>query len=168
MVDEVFARLVAEEVKNKVSQGQSEYLRLPENWSRWQRALVALVDNLNSQLIEIERYKTDMTERYSALGEAGVKLLAETLSEAESREKKASRFKFHVETRLDEVTRMIASGTDAVDERVKMVDFLRKAIDQHRKMVLDYEYEPTPIDRALWAAAEGLWEFDNITMADLG
>lgn len=167
MVDEVFARLVAEEVKNKVSQGQSEYLRLPENWSRWQRALVALVDNLNRQLVEIQQYKDDAVRRYTELGDAGVKLLAETISEAESREKKASRFKFHVETRLDEVTRMIALGTDAVDERVKMVDFLRRAIDQHRTMVLDNEYEPTPIDRALWASVEGLWEFDKITLADL-
>lgn len=162
MLDEVFARLVAEEVKNKVSREQADYLRLPENWTRWQRCLVTLIDNLNNQLDDIADQEDDSTGRYKAMGDDGIRLLAESLSEYESRRKKITRFRFHVETRLDEVTRMIALGSDAVDERMKAVEFLRKAIEQHRKMVMAEDLEPTPYDTALWASLEGKWQFDDI------
>ena len=36
MNDDAFARLVAQDVKNKVDPGQRAYLRLPENTQRWQ------------------------------------------------------------------------------------------------------------------------------------
>lgn len=162
MHDEVFSRLVAEEVKNKVSREQADYLRLPENWTRWQRSLTSLIDNLNSQLDGILDQQDEATDRYRALGDEGLRLLAESMSEFEARQKKIVRFRFHVEARLDEVTRMIALGSDAVDERLKAVEFLRKAIEQHRKMALAEEIEPTPYDEALWAALEGKWEFDDI------
>jgi hypothetical protein len=167
MLDDTFARLVAEEVKNRVTGEQKDYLHLPENWGRWQRALVTLTDNLNAQLEQIAAQETGDTERYRALGDDGLKLLAESLSEYEHRRKKIARFKFHVDARLDEVTRMIALGTDAVDERLKTVDFLRKAIEQHRFLLEEHDMEPTVIDRALWAALEGKWEFENITADDL-
>lgn len=167
MHDEVFARLVAEEVKNKVSAEQADYLRLPENWVKWQRCLNTLIDNLDNQLDDIEEQEEATTNRYRSLGEEGIKLMAEALSESESRRKKITRFRFHVEARLDEVTRMIALGSDQIDDRLKAVEFLRKAIDQHREMVLNYEFEPTPIDKALWAAKEGKWEFDSIVAEDV-
>lgn len=167
MQDEIFARLVAEEVKNKVSREQAEFLRLPENWTRWQRCLTVLIDNLNGQLSEIQDLEDTTTNRYRALGEDGIRLLAESLSDYESRRKKILRFRFHVEARLDEVTRMIAMGSDAVDERLKTVDFLRRAIDQHRELVLEYGFDPTPIDSALWSALEGKWEFDSISAEDV-
>jgi hypothetical protein len=90
-----------------------------------------------------------------------LRLLAESMAESEARRRKIVRFRFHVETRFDEVSRMIALGSDAVDERLKTVDFLRKAIEQHKKMVLE-EFDPTPVDSALWAILDGKWEFDNI------
>jgi hypothetical protein len=167
MLDETFARLVAEEVKNRVTDEQREYLRLPENWGRWQRALVALTENLERQLGEIAAQEATDTERYRALGDDGLKLLAESLSEYENRRKKINRFKFHVDARLDEITRTIALGTDAVDERLKTVDFLRKAIERHRSLLHDLDLEPTVIDQALWAALDGKWEFDGITADDL-
>ena len=34
MNDDTFARVVAEDVKNRATQPQKEYLKLPENWSR--------------------------------------------------------------------------------------------------------------------------------------
>jgi hypothetical protein len=167
VLDDTFARLVAEEVKNRVTGEQKDYLLLPENWGRWQRALVTLADNLNAQLEQIAAQETADTARYRALGNDGLKLLAESLSEYENRRKKIARFKFHVDARLDEVTRMIALGTDAVDERLKTVDFLRKAIEQHHSLLDEHDMEPTIIDRALWAALEGKWEFADITAADL-
>jgi hypothetical protein len=163
MLDETFARLVAEEVKNRVTEEQREYLRLPENWTRWQRALMVLADNLNGQLEILAGQEKDDTERYKSLGDAGLKLLAETFSEYETRRKKITRFKFHVDGRLDEVTRMIALGSDAVDERLKTVDFLRKAIERHRELLNELDMEPTSMDQALWATLDGKWEFDDIT-----
>jgi hypothetical protein len=167
MLDETFARLVAEEVKNRVTQEQKDYLRLPENWTKWQRALVALCDNLNNQLSQLADQEKSDTVRYRELGESGLKLLAESLSEFESRRKKITRFKFHVDARLDEVTRMIALGSDAIDDRLKTVDFLRKAIEKHRSLLDELDLEATPIDQALWAALDGKWEFDGITHLDL-
>lgn len=167
MNDETFARLVAEEVKKKATRNQSDYLRLPENWTKWQRCLNILIDDLNNQLDDIEDQEDAMTQRYRDLGEDGIALLAETISQYESQRKKISRFKFHVEARLDEVTRMIALGSDAVDDRLKTVEFLRRAIERHRELVLNYEFEPTPIDKALWSAIDGKWEFDNIMAEDI-
>jgi hypothetical protein len=164
MQDETFARLVAEEVKNRVTKTQADYLRLPENWGRWQRSLLALIDNLNSQLIEIQETERLDAERYGNLGEHGVTLLTESISESEARRKKINRFKFHVESKLDEVTRMIGLGTDAVDDQIKAIDFLRRSIERHRSMLQESGMEPTTVDQALWASLDGKWEFDLIDL----
>jgi hypothetical protein len=163
MLDDTFARLVAEEVKNKVTPEQKDYLRLPENWTRWQRALTVLTNNLDQQLESLKNEERRDTENYRALGDDGVKLLTESLSEIEVRRKKILRFKFHVDSRVDEVTQMIALGSDAVDERLRGVEFLRKAIERHRELLDEFDIEPTAVDRALWAALENKWDFDSVT-----
>jgi hypothetical protein len=163
MLDDTFARLVAEEVKNKVTPEQKDYLRLPENWTRWQRALTVLTNNLDQQLESLKNEERRDTENYRALGDDGVKLLTESLSEIEVRRKKILRFKFHVDSRVDEVTRMIALGSDAVDERLRGVEFLRKAIERHRELLDEFDIEPTAVDRALWASLENKWDFDSVT-----
>lgn len=167
MQDDAFARLVAEEVKNRVTGPQADYLRLPENWTRWQRALVALVENLNRQVAEINAREVADATRYEALGEAGTRLLAESLAESEDKRKKIERFRFHVENRLDEVTRMIAVGSQQVDERLKTVGFLQAAIERHHALIAKFNIEPTKIDEALWAAVDGQWLFDDITEDDI-
>jgi hypothetical protein len=167
MNDDTFARVVAEDVKNRASDTQREYLLLPENWSRWQRALKTLETNLNNQLGIIHEHETQQIATYKALGKDGIKLVAEASADFESRRKKIERFNFHVTNRLDDVTRMIAMGTDEVDERLKTVDFLRRAIEQHRAMMTSYDLEPTPIDAALWATLDGRWEFDNLSEDDI-
>jgi len=62
---------------------------------------------------------------------------------------------------------MIAVGGEAIDERLHVVDFLRRAIEQHKAMMISYDLEPTPIDGALWAALDGRWEFDNLSEEDI-
>lgn len=161
MNDEAFARLVAEEVKNRVASEQRDYLMLPENWGNWQRALVTLVENLRAQERDLDEREQREAERYRTLGDSGVKMLAEVMAENENRRKKIARFRFHVENRLDEVTRMIALGTDEVDERLKVVEFLRRAIERHREMITAEDIEPTVIDLALWQALDGKWAFDE-------
>ena len=163
MNDDAFARLVAEEIKNNASEQQRDYLRLPENWSRWHRAIKVLSDNLEQQLRSIHERNQDEIARYKELGEDGIKLIAEATAEFDNRRKKIERFRFHVTSRLDEVSRMIALGTDAVEERLKTVEFLRKAIENHRSLMLHYDMEATPIDFALWSALDGKWEFEDIT-----
>lgn len=163
MNDDAFARLVAEEIKNNASEQQRDYLRLPENWSRWHRAIKSLSDNLDNQLKAIHDRNQQEVARYSELGDDGIKLIAEATAEFDNRRKKIERFKFHVTSRLDEVSRMIALGTDAVEERLKTVEFLRKSIEQHKELMAYYEMEATPIDIALWSALDGRWKFDEIT-----
>ena len=167
MNDDAFARLVAEEVKNNVSNAQREYLMLPDNWSRWQRALKALLDNLDSQIANINRQRADEIARYEAMGEDGFKLVAEAASNHDHRSKKISRFRYHVESKLDEVDRMIALGSDENDEKVAFVQFLRSAIATHKKMLEDNDLEATSIDIALWDALDGVWSFDNIDVSGL-
>ena len=83
------------------------------------------------------------------------------------RRTKIERFKFHVVARLDEISRMIAMGGEEVEERLKTVDFLRKAIGEHRALMEEYDLEPTAIDIALWESLEGKWAFDDITEENL-
>ena len=162
MNDDTFARVVAEDVKNRASDTQRDYLMLPENWNKWQRSLKTLEANLASQLVGIQDHETKQIDIYKALGQDGIKLVVEATADFESRRKKIERFKFHVTNRLDDVARMIAMGTDEVEERLKTVDFLRRAIEQHQGMMTSYNLEPTPIDVALWATLDGRWEFDDL------
>ncbi len=67
MNDEVFAQLVAEDVKNKVTDSQRDYLMLPHNRERWKRALLVLSENLDNQIDNINYDKQRDVERYVAL-----------------------------------------------------------------------------------------------------
>lgn len=163
MNDDAFARLVAEDVKNKSSRDQKAYLSLPENWTRWQKALGALIDNLNDQRERILESEKSTIEKYKGLGEEGIRLITELNANFEDRRKKIERFTYYVEQKYDEVTRMIATGGEKVDERVGMIEFYRKAISKHRDLMMEYELDPTTIDEALWASLDGKWEFDEIT-----
>lgn len=165
--DDQFARLVAEDVKNKSSRSQQDYLALPDNWERHQRALVALSQNLDRQLEELHRREESEGERLKAIGPEGLSLLIQLQADLEERRTKISRFQFHVDRRLDEVTRQIALGSDQVEERIQLVEFLRKAIERHREFSEQAGYEATEIDRALWSSLEGQWHFDSIDLSVL-
>jgi hypothetical protein len=167
MDDDAFSRLVAEEVKNRVTPEQREYLSLPENRDRWERALVILTDNLNNQLTDLDAREERERERYEALGTDGLKLLAEMLADVENRKKKVSRFLFHVERRIEAVHRLAAGSSEEIQERARLVEFLRRSIEQHRTLMIRENLEPTPIDSALWAALDGEWNFDDIDFDEL-
>lgn len=163
MNDDTFARLVAEEVKNKATRDQKSYLMLPENWTRWQKALKILVENLQRQLVQIAESEQESVEKYRHLGDEGIRIITEMNAGFAERRKKIERFAYYVEQKYDEVTRMILLGGEQVDERVGMIEFYRKAIQRHRDLMDEYEMDPTTIDMALWAALDGKWEFDDIT-----
>lgn len=166
MSDDMFAKLVAEEVKNRVSTEAREELFDKTNWDKWERALIALVQNLNSQLEKIEEDRQADTERYSAIDD-GHKLLSEALAYYEKQSKKIERFRFHVENRLVQVSKMIATGSRFEDDVSKQIVMLKNAISKHREMMTQYDLEPTPIDNSLWDVLEGKWTFDNIKESDI-
>lgn len=167
MTDDTFASLVAEEVKGKVSATQRQYLLLPENANRWRDALVSLSRSLQEQLNRLAEREETEGATYQTMGADGVRLLAELLADIEMRRKRINRFKFFVDQRLDEVTRSLEMDGERVSEREGIVEFLRLAIEAHHTMMTENDMEETPIDRALWAALDGRWEFDKVKPEDL-
>jgi len=166
--DDAFARLVSEDVKNKISSNQKQILLNPKNWERWKTALILLSENLDEQLFNVSSDAESDSSRYQEMGEA---TLAEEAKLAyQNKKNKISRFKFHVDRRLDEVVLLIEKNEKpknydtAVDP---LIDFYRKAITNHRFLIYEYDLEETSIDRALWAALDGKWEFSNITIDNL-
>lgn len=163
LTDDAFMRLVAEDVKNKVSDSQKSYLRLPENLDRWEKALNALIGNLDDQINEIRIETQIKTEAYAEMGDDGIALLAEFQTAMEQRQRKISRFKFYVESRLDEVHRLqIAGGHENAEAR--LAEFFRRAIERHQEMIIGLDLDFSEIDEALWATLRGRWDFDDIDM----
>lgn len=165
MNDDAFAKLVAEEVKNRTTRDSRAYLLQRENWERWQEALIALIDNLDAQIANIDHDAEADTERYSRL-DGGNFLLTEALATYEMRKKKIDRFRFHVENRLNQVSLMIETGVEIEDDAMTTLVTLQKAIRRHRELMHEYDLEDTAIDRALWATLDGHWDFEKITMED--
>jgi len=162
--DEPFARLVADDVKNKVSASQAEYLRLPENWERWREHLQALLRNLGIQLQELADRERSEIGRYETLGADGVRLMAEIQTEIEDRRRKIGRFRFYVESRLDEVERLIAISSEDPAERERSIDLVRSAIMRHREIIIGHDFDYSNVDEALWATLEGKWLFDDLVL----
>lgn len=165
VVDELFLRLVAEDVKNKVSSHQREFLRQPKNWDKWEVALRELVSSLDSQLEELSDRQEAETDRLLKLGHEGKILLAELEMEIDRRQKKISRFRFYVESRLDEVARLRAIGSGP-DPDAGAASFFRNAISKHREMIANNDMEFSEVDEALWATLDGYWNFDSVVIED--
>lgn len=165
--DDTFARLVAEEVKNKVTPRERDILRQPENWGRWKDALIALSENLQRQIESIETDNDSDAERYSSLGAKGAKLTRESQKYYDERATRVKRFKYHVDRRLDEVCVMIETGESAQPDGWQEVDFYRRAIIAHKNLMREFDLEDTAIDRSLWDVLDGKWSFDSINNENL-
>lgn len=167
MNDDSFARMVAEEVKNKLSPLHKKVLLQPENWDRWKRALIALSDHLQAQIEDAEDDAVADVGRYSSMGGRGKKLSSETRTYYENKINKIKRFKFHVDKRLDEVSLMIDTGQSIQNDGWDKVEFYRRAIIAHRNLMREYDLEDTAIDRALWETLDDKWTFDDINTDNL-
>lgn len=161
MNDESFARLVAEEVKQKASSYQRSFLRQPENRDRWIAALELLLENLDGQVADLNRQETSEIRRFETLGRDAAQLIQEYKVGIDQRRRKIARFRFHVETRLDEVRRWAVVDSTTPEERGKALDFYRSAIIKHREQIIGMELEYSEVDEALWATLEGKWLFDT-------
>lgn len=157
MNDEMFVRLVAEDVKNRASETQQEYLHLVENRERWKRALISLVNNLDEQIKSLNDDKELDIERYSSFGEEGKVLLVEATASYDARLSKIERFKFYVNKRLDYV-----AGLGEDTSMASRVEFLEAAINKHKELMEQFDLESTEIDFALWSSLDGNWMFDDI------
>ena len=162
MPDEFFARLVADDVKNRVTAQQRKELLLEENWDRWKRGLLSLLDNLEDQIENIQIDAQADAVRYEGMGRAGKRLADEAARAYDMRETKVERFRLHVERRLSQVASMIKTGNPIDENPWETVDFYRRAIVMHRNMLNDYDLEDTAIDRALWATLDNCWDFDKV------
>lgn len=167
MDDQTFAKMVAEEVKNKLSPNQRKTLLLKENWERWRVNLVALLDNLDKQIGDTGAARESDIARYESFGDDGLVLLSQANSSYDSRLQKIVRFRFHVERRLNEVAAMIDTGEVSQSSGWETVEFLKRGIAKHRALFSDYFLEETSIDRALWALLDDSWEFDDINPLDI-
>ena len=165
--DDTFARMVAEEVKNKVTPLERAELRRVENWDRWKRALLALSENLQRQIEGIEADSESDQKRYSSLDFKFKKLNDETQRYYNEKATRINRFKYHVDRRLDEVCVMIETGESTVEDGWKEVDFYRRAIIAHRTLMRDFDLEDTAIDRSLWECLDSKWTFDSINNDNL-
>ena len=165
--DDTFARMVAEEVKNKVNPLERAELRRVENWDRWKRALLALSENLQRQIESIEADSESDQKRYSSLDFKFKKLNDETQRYYNEKATRINRFKYHVDRRLDEVCIMIETGESTVEDGWKEVDFYRRAIIAHRTLMRDFDLEDTAIDRSLWECLDSKWTFDSINNDNL-
>lgn len=170
--DDEFARIVSEDVKNKLSSRQRQILMQEQNWSRWQRALLLLIDNLDEQIENLEADEEADRERFGSMGEDGEVLLRESEFAYSGRKTKIQRFKFHVNRRLDDVTKLIETGNSSHigNEHIAAstdVNFYRKAIAKHRALLNEYDLEATEIDRALWRALDNEWAFEDINPSNI-
>jgi hypothetical protein len=170
--DDEFARLVSEDVKNKVSSRQRQVLLSQENWNRWQRALVMLIENLDDQIANIEADQESDRDRFGSMGEDGAVLLQEAEFAYKTRKTKIERFRFHVNRRLDDVMKMIETGgLDYVGKDILTAssdaNFYRKAIAKHKALLYEYDLEATEIDRALWRALNNEWAFEEINESNI-
>lgn len=162
MNDESFARLVADDVKNKSTEAQKKYLHLPENIKRWKRALGYLDANLEEQIKQISFFEASKLKELEYLGDEGTALIAEASANFTARKSKIQRFDFFVKAKLDEVARLdaLSSGTVSTHDSE---DFYRRAIRKWWSLMEEFEMETTRIDEALHATLDGRWEFEGLT-----
>lgn len=161
MNDEDFTQLVALEVKKRAHPDGIKFLHEGDNLNRWHRALQALIGNLNHQIDGIDMQLSDVVERFSALGVEGEYRISESTRNLEERKRKISGFRFHVEQRLDEVAKLILANNGELSTDGSVVEFFRKAIQRHKNLMEEYEFEPTVIDEALWETLAGKWVFED-------
>mgnify|MGYP001443198157 FL=1 len=154
MDDSTFDRLVSEDVKNLLSPEKSDFLRLPENQERWKQSLLKLITNLDEQI-------SDLTQDENiAIKALPSHMVTEYKINNDEKRTKISRFRFYVMQKISEVEKLIALGEEgATEKELSLAQFLKKAIEEHKRLMSENEFEPTPIDLALWSCTTGEWGF---------
>ena len=152
MDNHTFDRLVSEDVKNVLSPEKSDLLRIPENRERWKASLLTLIENLEQQIGELTQNEKVATENLPS------HLVTDYKIETDEKRTKINRFRFYVMQRISECEKLLALGTEEADD-LSLAEFLKKAIEEHRELMANHEFEATPIDQALWSSVSGEWGF---------
>jgi hypothetical protein len=152
MDNQTFDRLVSEDVKNVLSPEKSDFLRIPENRDRWKASLLILIENLDEQIEELNQNETIATENLPS------HLVTDYKIETDEKKTKINRFRFYVMQRISECEKLLALGDENADD-LSLAEFLKKAIEEHKNLMSNHEFEPTPIDQALWSSVSGQWGF---------
>ena len=148
-----FDRLVSEDVKNVLAPEQADFLRLPHNQQQWKQSLMKLITNLDEQIAGLSQDEVTVTSSLPS------HMITEFKISTDEKRTKINRFRFYVLQRISECERNIALGEDGQSEDIRLADFLRKAIQKHKALMAEYEFEATPIDQALWSCIDGKWGF---------
>lgn len=156
MDNQEFDRLVSEDVKNQITPEKAEYLRLPSNQDAWRKSLLKLLQNLDEQINGLAQDETTSARNLPS------HMITDFKITADEKRTKVNRFRFYVQQRLAEAERMLALGEDSQDPDLKMADFLKRAIEEHQTLMAEYDFEPSPIDTALWQAVYGDWGFAGL------
>jgi len=147
---ENFALMVSEDVKNKADQQTKDMLRLPENWERWRKCLIDIIENVSSKIDELDENILALRSTYSDF-------VSDPAASLENQREKSNRFRFYAEKRLAEVDRMIKLNAEP-DPTVSLASFLRDAISFHRQNKISAGSYDT-IDEVLWDSLDGKWSF---------
>ncbi len=156
MDQQEFDRIVSEDVKNILSSEKQDYLRLTSNLERWKKSLLKLLDNLDEQVAELTHSEAVVAEALPT------NLITTYKIDADEKKTKIGRFRFYVTQRLSEAERMLALGETGQEEDLRLASFYRNAILEHRSIMEDHDFEPTPIDYALWNSIDGVWSFVDL------
>lgn len=160
--DDAFAHMVSQEVKNKASDEERDFLSDPSNVDRWLRALGALLSHLDEQISSAEEDMEADIARYERLGEDGIGVSAESRHYYEQKISKIKKFRFYVVRKISDVESIKKKyGSSHADEE-KGIIMCRDAIVAHMQYLREYDIETTPADEALYLALEGVWAFDKI------
>lgn len=165
MDDETFARIVADNVKNRSTSAQNSFLEAIENSDRWQAALGSLIKNIDEQIQEISMDAQADMDRYSSLGDTGNVLLSQTIAHYEVKKQKIERFRYYVIRKLADVAS--ASRGQIGGTKQENFSLIARAVEKHRELGSLYKIEKTPLDIALYNSLNGVWSFDNINYSDL-
>ena len=154
MDNETFDRLVSEDVKNLLSPEKSDFLRLPENRERWKKTLLQLIENLDEQITDLSKDEMVATENLPS------HMVTEFKVVTDEKKTKINRFRFYVMQKISECEKLIAMGdSEENTSDLSLAQFLKKAIEEHKDLMAKHEFEPTPIDIALWNCMSGEWGF---------
>tara|TARA_Y100000004_G_scaffold111107_1_gene124725 strand:+ start:9084 stop:9539 length:456 start_codon:yes stop_codon:yes gene_type:complete len=144
-----FEILVSEDIKNKTSAKDKEYLF--EHKEVWRDSLLMIIETVSEQIEQLDKEIKDLRDNYPDFD-------ADPASSTNEKRIKANRFRFHAEKKLAEVDRMILLGHEP-DPDTKLIHFLRDAILAHKQWHLDNELVPSEGDERLYKVLEGKWDF---------
>ncbi len=144
-----FEILVSEDIKNKTSSEDKQYLMAHKEV--WRDSLLIIIETVSEQIKELESEASELRSAYPDFD-------SDPAASINERRVKANRFRFHAEKKLAEVDRMILLGHEP-DPDTKLVHFLRDAILAHKQWHADNELVLSEGDNRLYKALEGKWDF---------